>query len=118
MSTKNKCQPKTNVNQKQMSTKNKCQPKPNFNQKQMSTKNTQLNTTELNQTKPNSTQPNGCHTQVTQPCNCDKIFVNGVLSEYVGVLMGHFKILTFKGHKTRRINSPVYSLLIKAIKSL
>ena len=39
MSTKNKCQRKANVNEKQMSTKNKCQPKKNVNQKQMSTKN-------------------------------------------------------------------------------
>ena len=39
-STKNKCQPKTNVNQKQMSTKNKCQPK---------TK--QINSTQLNSTQ-------------------------------------------------------------------
>merc|ERR1712030_59124 len=37
MSSKNKCKPKTNVNQKQMSTKNKCQPKTNVHQKQMST---------------------------------------------------------------------------------
>merc|ERR1712030_52877 len=36
---KNKCQQKSNVNQKQMSTKNKCQPKTNVNQKQISTKN-------------------------------------------------------------------------------
>merc|ERR1712215_298495 len=50
ISTKIKCQPKPNVNQKHMSTKNKCQPKTNVNQKkcqlktnvnqkQMSTKN-------------------------------------------------------------------------------
>ena len=52
MSTKNKCQPKTNVNKKQMSTKNKCQ------QKLMSTKNAQLNPNEPNITQLNPTQLN------------------------------------------------------------
>ena len=62
MSTKNKCQPNTNVNQKQMSIKIKWQPKTKVN------KNTQLNPTEPNITQPNSTQPKGCHIEVTQPC--------------------------------------------------
>ena len=43
---------------KKMSTKDKCQPKTNIIQKQMSTKNTQLNPTEPNITKPNPTQLN------------------------------------------------------------
>merc|ERR1712215_155575 len=51
MSIKNKCQPKTNVNQKQMSTKIKCQPKSNVNQNQMSTKNKFQPKTNLNQKK-------------------------------------------------------------------
>ena len=52
-----------------MSTKNECQPKTNINQKQMSTKTTQLNPTEPNITQPNPIQPNGCQIEVTQPCD-------------------------------------------------
>ena len=60
MSTKNKSQPKTNVNQKQMSTKNKCQPKTNF------TKNKSQPKTKVNQKQ--KLTKNKCQPKTTQSC--------------------------------------------------
>merc|ERR1711891_40746 len=66
MSTRNKCQPKTNVNQKQMSTKNNCQPKTNVNQSQLPTQ-LQLNPIQSNFNPGWGYKVTGLNTTTTPP---------------------------------------------------